>query len=218
MDLSAKTSRSLFSPLERRLDRIVLPRIPRWLETYHLTWLTLLWCGLIVLFSARARDDIRWLWMVSAAIALHYLTDHFDGKVGKLRGTGLVQWGYYMDHLFDYVFLCALIIGYALLLPERSAFDCLLVLASFSGLLVHTFLRVATMHEFAISLGWFGPTEFRIALIIINAVIVRAGTHQMQRVLPWVAAGGAVALAIEVWRTQRALWRLDMEAKERQNL
>ena len=38
-------------------------------------------------------------------IVLHYFTDHFDGKLGKYRDTGLRKWGFYMDHLFDYGFL-----------------------------------------------------------------------------------------------------------------
>ena len=41
-----KTNTSFLSPLERRVAPIVLPWIPGWLETYHLTMLTLLWSGL----------------------------------------------------------------------------------------------------------------------------------------------------------------------------
>jgi hypothetical protein len=51
---------------------------------------------------------------------MQYVTDHYDGKIGKYRNTGLVRWGYYMDHLLDYVFLCSIIIGYAFILPEKS--------------------------------------------------------------------------------------------------
>ena len=47
------------------------------------------------------------------------MTDHYDGKIGKYRNTGLVRWGYYMDHLLDYFFLASVIIGYAFILPER---------------------------------------------------------------------------------------------------
>jgi hypothetical protein len=59
---------------------------------------------LILLFSYWAARDLRWLWGVSAMIFMQYATDHYDGKLGKYRGTGLVRWGYYMDHLLDYFF------------------------------------------------------------------------------------------------------------------
>lgn len=99
-----KTNNSFLSPLERRLAPIVIPRIPKWLETQHLTMLTLLWSLLILLFSFLSARNIRWLWAVSAMIALQWVTDHYDGKVGKHRNTGLVRWGYYMDHLLTTFF------------------------------------------------------------------------------------------------------------------
>ncbi len=205
-----KTNRSLLAPLERRLAPAILPRLPRWLETYHLTWLSLVWCVLIVAFSALARASLPWLWMVSLTIVLHYLTDHLDGKLGKFRGTGLVKWGYYLDHFLDYVFLCAVTIGYALILPDRSAFDLLLILAAFAGFMAHSFLMVATVGRFTISYAWLGPTEFRVALIVINALLIRFGTHAMQRALPYVAAGGTVMLAVIVWRAQQRIWKIDL--------
>jgi len=99
-----KSNNSFLTPLERRLAPIVLPRIPDWLETYHLTLMTLLWSAMILVFSYMARNDLHWLWLVSVCIFLQYVTDHYDGKVGKYRNTGLARWGYYMDHLLDYFF------------------------------------------------------------------------------------------------------------------
>ena len=117
---AGKINTGLLVPLERRLARFVLPRIPRWLETYHLTLLTPVWSILIVVFGYLSSRDLRWLWMVNLMIAFHYLTDHFDGKLGKFRDTGLRKWGFYMDHLFDYGFLCAILIGYSFLLPQGA--------------------------------------------------------------------------------------------------
>ena len=59
---ATKTNTSFLTPLERRLAIRVLPRIPSWLETYHLTMLTLVWSGLILFFSYLAKNDLRWLW------------------------------------------------------------------------------------------------------------------------------------------------------------
>ena len=115
-----KVNTSFLKPLERRLEPIVLPRIPYWLETSHLTMLTVIWCAGILGFSYLAASDRRWLWAVSVMIFCQYLTDHFDGKIGKYRSTGLERWGYYMDHLLDYFFLASVIVGYAFILPERS--------------------------------------------------------------------------------------------------
>jgi archaetidylinositol phosphate synthase len=210
---ASKTNTSFLTPFERRLAMRVLPRIPAWLETYHLTMLTLLWSSLILVFSCLAARDLRWLWGVSAMVALQYITDHYDGKIGKYRGTGLVRWGYYMDHLLDYVFLCSVIIGYAFILPERSRYQILTMLAIFAGYEVSTFLAFAATDRLKISYLKFGPTEFRLALIVINGLLVQYGTRQMINGLKYVNIGAAIGLALMIYRTHKVVWALDMEQK-----
>ena len=210
---AAKSNTSFLTPFERRLAPKVLPRIPSWLETYHLTMLTLVWSSLILLFSYWAAKDLRWLWGVSAMIALQYVTDHYDGKIGKYRGTGLVRWGYYMDHLLDYVFLCSIIIGYAFILPERSRYQILIMLAIFAGYEVSTFLAFAATKRLKISYLKLGPTEFRLAVIVINALLVQYGTRTMVNGLKYVNIGAAIGLVLMVYRTHKLLWELDMKHK-----
>ncbi len=209
-----KTNTSFLSPLERKLAPFVIPRIPIWLETYHLTMLTLVWSLMILVFSFLAARNIRWLWMVSVMILLHWVTDHYDGKVGKYRNTGLVRWGYYMDHLLDYFFLCSVIIGYAFILPEQSRFQLLLLLALFAAYDFSTFLAFAAAAKLKISYLKFGPTEFRLALIIINGLLISFGTKYMIRGLKWVNLGAAVGLCFLIYGTQKKIWQLDMEGRQ----
>jgi phosphatidylglycerophosphate synthase len=204
-------------PLERRLTTFILPRIPRWLETYHLTLLTPVWAIGIALFGYLSASNLRWLWMTNLMMVMHYFTDHFDGKVGKYRNTGLRKWGFYMDHLFDYVFLCSILIGYSFLIPQQSIFSMLLVLCVFSAFMFHTFLMLAATDEFRVSFSRFGPTELRIALIVINVFIIRFGTRGLNGALPWVALGGVIALSILAFIAQRRLWQIDMKAKAEDN-
>src|SRR6266513_1429526 len=212
---ATKTNTSFLTPLERRIAPIVLSRIPVWLETQHLTMLTLVWSGLILVFSYFAASDIRWLWPVSAMIFLQYVTDHYDGKIGKYRNTGLVRWGYYMDHLLDYFFLCSVIIGYAFILPERSRYQILFTLAIFAGYEMSTFLAFAATDRLKISYLKFGPTEFRLALIVINALLVQFGTRYMVSGLKYVNVGGAIGLSLLIYRTHKVVWGLDMNSKRR---
>jgi len=212
---AGKANSGLLVPLERRMARFVLPRVPRWLETYHLTLLTPVWAVGIAGFSYLAARDLRWLWLVNLMIVFHYLTDHFDGKLGKYRDTGLCKWGFYMDHLFDYVFLSAILIGYSFLIPQRSFFNLLLVLCVFSAFMFHTFLMLAATDEFRVSFSRFGPTELRIGLIICNALLVKFGTRPLKGVLPYVAGCGTVALALLAFRAQKKLWQSDMAAKQK---
>ena len=210
---ASKSNNSFLTPFERRLALVVLPRIPAWLETYHLTMLTLLWTALILLFSYWAAKDLRWLWGVSAMVFMQYVTDHYDGKVGKYRGTGLVRWGYYMDHLLDYFWLCSIIVGYAFILPERSRYQILILLVLVSGYEVSTFLAFAATDRFKISYLRFGPTEFRVAVIIINALLVQYGTRKMVNGLKYVNIGAAIGLVLMIYRSHKIIWALDMKHK-----
>ncbi len=210
---ATKTNTSFLTPLERRLAVRVLPRIPSWLETYHLTMLTLVWSALILFFSYLARNDLRWLWGVSVMVALQYVTDHYDGKIGKYRGTGLVRWGYYMDHLLDYFFLASVVIGYSFILPESSRFQILIMLAILAGYQVSTFLAFAATDRLKISYLKLGPTEFRLGLIVINGLLVQFGTRQMVNGLKYVNIGAAIGLAFVIYRTHKLIWQLDMKYK-----
>ena len=210
---ATKTNTSFLTPLERRLAVKVLPKIPSWLETYHLTMLTLVWSLAILSFSYLAARDRRWLWVVSVMIFMQYVTDHYDGKVGKYRNTGLVRWGYYMDHLLDYFFLCSVIIGYAFILPERSRYQVLFLLAIFAGYEMSTFLAFAATDRLKISYLKFGPTEFRLALIIINLLLVQYGTRYMVSGLKYVNIGAAIGLALVIYRTHKLVWGIDMHEK-----
>ena len=210
---ATKTNTSFLTPLERRLAIRVLPRIPSWLQTYHLTMMTLIWSALILWFSHKAASDLRWLWMVSLMVFLQYVTDHYDGKLGKYRNTGLVRWGYYMDHLLDYVFLSSIIIGYSFILPDKSRYQILIMLAIFAAYQINTFLSFAATDRLHISFLKLGPTEFRLAVIVINALLVEFGTRKMVSGLKYVNIGAAVVLAIIVYRSHKLIWELDMKEK-----
>jgi len=214
---ASKTNTSFLSPWERRLTPFILPRIPCWLETYHLTMLTLVWSLLILVFSYLAATNIRWLWFVSVMIVLQYITDYYDGKVGKYRNTGLYRWGYYMDHLLDYFFLCSIIIGYAFILPERSRYQLLFLLALFGAFAMSTFLAFSATDRLKISFLKLGPTEFRLAIVVINILLIVFGTKYMVSALKYVNAGAVLSLCLLIYQTQKKIWELDMRHKQREN-
>ena len=209
-----KVNTSFLKPLERRLEPIILPRIPSWIESHHLTMLTVVWCLGILGFSYLAVRDIRWLWAVSLMIVFQYITDYFDGKLGKYREAGLERWGYYMDHLLDYFFLASVIIGYSFILPEGSRYQLLFMLMLFGAYDMSTFLAFAAMEELKISYLKFGPTEFRLALVVINGLLVQFGTRHMINGLKYANVGALVGLCVLVYQTQKKIWRIDMARKK----
>jgi len=147
-------------------------------------------------------------------IFLQYISDVLDGAVGRYRDTGLVKWGYYMDHFLDYVFLASVIVGYALILTNIPWYWFMSLLALGGAFMVNMFLSFAATNEFRISVLKIGPTEARIFFVLVNTVIILLGTGWVEITLPFFAAGLVVALIALVYRTQRYIWKIDMEQKK----
>jgi phosphatidylglycerophosphate synthase len=210
---SAKVGTSIFGPLEQRFIRWAVPRLPSWLRSHHLVLASIPISLLIILSSYLAKGDSVWLWAVSGLIVLQWLTDSFDGALGRFRKEGLIMWGYYMDHLLDYFFLAAILIGYMLLLPDHYKYLQFFVLTIFGGFMVNSYLAMATTHQFRIAHLGIGPTEVRLVFILINTLIFFFGKTYLGGTLPYVLAFSFFGLIVVVYKTQRDMWQADMQRK-----
>jgi len=204
-----KHSPSILSALDRHMIQRAVPRVPRSIRSYHLTMLTLLWSGLILAGDAMARKNRLWLFAVSLVVVIQYVTDAIDGKLGVLRGDGLVRWGFYMDHLLDYVFLSAVLLGYAMLMPPQLHWLMMAILVVAVGFMVSTFLACAVEGDLGISYLRMGPVEMRLLFIGINTWLALGGRAPLATVLPIVLTAALAALCTFVARTQNRLRRRD---------
>jgi phosphatidylglycerophosphate synthase len=208
-----KHGTSLLMNWENQFRARWVRRLPSWLETWHLTYLTLLWSGLIVLCGWQARENLNWLWLSSLMVVAQYLSDLFDGALGRYRNTGLIKWGYYMDHFLDYLFQSAIITGYLLIAPEGLTLYFIGMLVLSTGFMVSSFLSFAATNRFEIYFLGIGPTEIRVAIIALNTAIILLGTDWWPVTVPiffWCLTIGLTAM---VWQTQRQLWQQDMRLK-----
>lgn len=205
---------SILHKPETKFKEWLVPKVPKKIETYHLTLTTVLWSLLIIVFSFFAKYNIRWLWLVSLMIALQYITDLLDGAIGRLRNTGLVKWGFYMDHFLDYIFLCSILIGYSMILPRQFHYILFFILAFFGAFMVNSFLSFAATNQFKISYLKIGPTEIRLIFIIVNTLLIIFDNTFFAAALPYVLAGSTFGLFVVVFKTQKILWKIDMENKE----
>lgn len=208
-----KIGKSLLTNAENNLKHWAVPKIPKYIETYHLTLMTVLWSIGIVVLAFYAKNNHSILWLVSLLILLQYITDLFDGELGRQRDTGLIKWGFYMDHFLDYIFLCSLVfVGY-MISPQGLELWYFGLLAIIGGFMVNSFLSFAATNDFEIYRYGFGPTEFRCGLIVINTYIILFGTNKFFILLPAVVSLCFVALIVNTYQIQRRLWSLDMETK-----
>jgi len=209
-----KVGHSLLTCPETRFKNWAVPKIPPEIETYHLTLTTLLWSFINILIGFEAKEHLSLLWLVSLMILLQYLTDLFDGELGRQRDTGLIKWGFYMDHFLDYIFLCSLVfVGY-MISPAGLEIWYFALLVILGGFMVNSFLAFGATNEFQIYHYGVGPTEMRVVFILINTFIVFFGTGSFNILLPATVILCLIGFIINTLQVHRKLWSCDMQVKE----
>lgn len=204
-----KSGQSVLGPMERRFIDAWVPRIPEPINGWHLTMLTLVWSIGTVLFAYLALENRWWIWGMSALVFLQWLTDSFDGSLGKHRKAGLIKWGFFMDHLLDLIFAGSIVIGYYFLAPEGTTFMFLLLMLVTSASMAVSFLSFAATNQFQIAHYGIGPTEIRIGWIALNTFVFFAGEDVFLWGLPLVLALNIAALVLLAYQTQKNLWAID---------
>ena len=208
-----KVGSSLLSRPENYLKNWAVPRIPKNIETYHLTMMTLVWSLMNIILGFLARINLKFLWLVSLMVLFQYLTDLFDGELGRQRNTGLIKWGFYMDHLLDYIFLCSLVfVGYMISPPGLEIWYVALLII-LGAYMVSSFLSFAATNEFQIYYYGIGPTEMRLVFILINTFVIYFGTKHFNILLPMVVILCLFGLVFHTYQIQKKLWHRDMQAR-----
>ncbi len=206
-------TKSLLTSFEQRLILALIPYFPSWIQTYHLTLLTILWSGGVIFFGFLAKTNLSWLWLASVMIALQWFTDSFDGSLGKYRKTGLIRWGYYMDHFLDYIFLCSILIAYFFIVSNNAHYLLFFILSIFGAFMVNSYLAFGAMNQLKINYLRLGPTELRIIFILANTLIIYDHTY-LRHALPFVLILSLIGLCSVIFRSQKYIWQMDMREKK----
>ncbi|MBU0625395.1 CDP-alcohol phosphatidyltransferase family protein [Patescibacteria group bacterium] len=199
----------LQKPEKKFVDWLV-PHLPHWIKTYHLT-LASIPISLLIIFCGYLghTHGVHWLWWISLLIFLQWLTDSLDGAVGRAQNEGLIRWGYYMDHLLDYFFLSSVLITYMLIIPEQSKLVHFMVLVIGGGFMVNSYLAFSATNQFRISYFGIGATEARIVLIALNTLIILFEKTYLAFALPYALGLAFLGLIAAIFQTHRHLWHLD---------
>lgn len=212
-DGDKKVGKSILSGPENRLKDWAVPKIPAGIETYHLTLMTVVWSLVNVLAGLLAARHLGWLWLVSAMIVMQYLTDLFDGEVGRRRKTGLIKWGFYMDHFLDFIFLGSLVFVGFMIAPSGLEVWYFALVIILGGFMVSSFLNFAATNRFEIYHCGIGPTETRVVFLSINTYVIVFGTVHFDVLLPLTVLVCVAGLTWQCYRAHKRLWQIDMADK-----
>jgi phosphatidylglycerophosphate synthase len=197
-----RNSTGLLTPLERRVLLWLAGRMPRAINSDHLTALGFVsLVGVGACFALSARAPLA-LFGVVFFLALNWFGDSLDGTVARVRGHQRPRYGFYVDHILDTFGALFVVGGLALsghMIPAVAG----LFLIAYYILSIEIFLASYCLTRFQMSFWGLGPTELRILLSIgtvmlfVKPIVTIAGIQMaLFDVSGVVGAGGLLVTAI----------------------
>jgi len=216
---------SLLAAGEKRVLIWIAERLPRWVNSDHLTGLGaagMLGAGLGYALSPHWRPALL---LVVFFLMVNWFGDSLDGTLARVRRHERPRYGFYIDHVLDAVGILLLIGGllaggYVSLLPAAA------FLLAYYLLTIEIALATHALGVFRISYWKFGPTELRILLAIGTLQLLDspwstiAGHHLLLFDIGTAIGAGAllVTFAVSAISNTRKLYAMEPLPKEDGNI
>ena len=166
---------SLLAPLERRCLIWMAQRMPRGINSDHLTALgavALLGAGACYAAGSRASGPLL---LAILMLAINWFGDSLDGTLARVRGHERPRYGFYLDHVLDALGILFVFGGLAAGGHMSGAIAAGFLIAYYL-LSIEIALATHAVGVFRISFWRFGPTELRILLAVGTVQLIRADT------------------------------------------
>jgi phosphatidylglycerophosphate synthase len=207
----------VLAAVEKRTLIWIVHRLPRWVNSDHLTLL-----ALVAMAGAGASFWAARYWppalvLVVAFLAVNWFGDSLDGTLARVRRHERPRYGFYVDHVLDIAGASFLFGGMALS-GFMSPVVGLALLAAYLLVSAEVFLATGVNGTFRMSFLSVGPTELRILLSIGVLTLFSRPVVSPFGLGPFLlfdvgggvaVAGLAVAFITSTVRTTMALYRAE---------
>ncbi|HWI17592.1 MAG TPA: CDP-alcohol phosphatidyltransferase family protein [Vicinamibacterales bacterium] len=190
---------SVLAAAEKRTLIWIAQRLPRWINSDHLSALGLLaMAGAGSSFVIAQSDPVAGASLVVLCLLLNWFGDSLDGTVARVRDQQRPRYGYYVDHVIDLAGTAMLFTGLAVS-GFMSPLIATLVVAAFFLVSAEAYLATHARGIFKMSFIGVGPTELRIVLAAGALALIKVPTIDpfgLGSVLLWDLGGviGAIGL------------------------
>ncbi len=169
-ETSVRIQTSLLSAAEKKVLKWLAVRQPQWMTSDILTYIGVLGALICAAGYMLANINLNYLWLASFGFVVNWYGDSLDGTLARVRQLQRPIYGFFIDHTWDALTICIFCIG-AGLSPMFRLDIALLVLAGYLVLSIYTYICTIIKDEFRLTYGGiFGPTEFRLVIILINTL------------------------------------------------
>ena len=170
--------KSVLAASEKRLLIWIAERLPRWINSDHLSALGLAaMAGAGLSFWLARTDPVAGAGLAVLCLVLNWFGDSLDGTVARVRDQQRPRYGYYVDHVLDLAGTAFLFAGVAAS-GYMSPTIAVLVVAAFFLVSAEAYLATHVRGISKMAFLGIGPTELRIllaagAVSLIAAPVIR---------------------------------------------
>lgn len=162
---------SFLNGAERKALIWMAERMPKWVTSDMLTLVGVFGAMLICAGYILSGIDYHWLWLSSFGLVVNWFGDSLDGTLARVRNTQRPVYGYYVDHTLDCVNEFMMFLGAGLSHFVRLDLA-LLAYALYLLMTINVSINAHLKSEFRLTYAKLGPTEFRLAVVIVNTVLL----------------------------------------------
>lgn len=171
---SSRIQASFLSGAEKKVLVKIAQALPGWITSNMLTAIGVVGSVVIALGYYLSNANVTWLWLASLGFVLNWFGDSLDGTVARVRNVQRPVFGYYLDHTVDVVNEAMMFLG-AGLSPYLDFRAAVIAYIIYLALTLNVYINVHLRGEFNLTYFGFGPTELRVVMIALNAVLFFVG-------------------------------------------
>jgi phosphatidylglycerophosphate synthase len=160
----------LLARLERRFLPWAAGKLPRWILPDDMTALGVLAALGVCAAYQLSNQGNGWLWVASALLIVQWIGDSLDGTLARVRSIQRPKYGFYLDHIVDAIATAAIGLGLGLS-PFMLLSIGALIVVGYLILSINVYLESMSFGRFRLGYGFFGPTEIRVVLILLNTAL-----------------------------------------------
>lgn len=147
-------------------------RQPRWMTSDILTYIGVAGAAICALGYFLSNYNLYWLWLSSLGLVINWYGDSLDGTLARVRQLQRPKYGFFIDHSLDAITVCLMILGGGLSAIFKMEVA-MMILIAYLVLSIYTYVCTIIKDEFLLTYGGgFGPTEFRLAIILLNTIVM----------------------------------------------
>ena len=165
---------SPLSPYERRALDWLAPRLPAWVTPDMLTAFGLFGACVTCLGYGLCCVSPQFLWLASAGLGMHWFGDSLDGGLARYRRIERPRYGFFLDQNIDVFGNLVIVCGLAAS-PFVRFEPAALALFGYQALSIYVLVRFSLDGVFRLTVLNSGPTEVRVMLLVMNALILIFG-------------------------------------------